>query len=102
MGSLAEDLDLSVIPMKHSYWHTWALYAAHAILWTGFWIAAFHAWSGGDWGSLATHMMLLGIGLGIFRGVAYFMNVWVMWSQYVSLREIREEAEIKEAGAETA
>ena len=44
--------------------------------------------------------MLLGIGLLIFRGVAYFMNTWVIWSQYISLREIRDEVEIKEANEE--
>ena len=83
------DDDLTVIPMKHSYWHNWSLYTAHAFVWIGFWIAVFHAWSEGDWGFLAVSLMLLGIGLGIFRGVVYFMNVWVIWSQYISVREVR-------------
>ena len=95
-----DDLDLSVIPMKHSYWHTWSLYTAHAFVWIGFWIAVFGAWSEGDWGLLAVSLMLLGIGLLIFRGIAYFMNAWMIWSQYISLREIREEVEIKEANEE--
>ncbi len=95
-----DDLDLSVIPMKHSYWHTWSLYTAHAFVWIGFWIAVFHVWSEGDWGLLAVSLMLLGIGLLIFRGVAYFMNAWVIWSQYISLREVRDEGEIKEANEE--
>lgn len=84
------DLDLTVIPMKHSYWHTWSLYAAHAFVWIGFWIAVYRAWTAGDWGLLTVSLMLLGIGLLIFRGVAYFMNAWVIWSQYVSRHEIRE------------
>jgi len=95
-----DDLDLSVIPMKHSYWHTWSLYTAHAFVWIGFWIAVYRAWSAGDWGLLAVSLMLLGIGLLIFRGIAYFMNAWIIWSQYISLREIREEVEIKEANEE--
>jgi hypothetical protein len=40
--------------------------------------------------------MLLGIGLAVVRGVAYFMNAWTIWAQYISLREIREEEEIRE------
>ena len=92
-----DDLDLSVIPMKHSYWHTWSLRAAHAFVWIGFWIALYHAWSEEDWVLLGVSLMLLGIGLLIFRGIAYFMNAWVIWSQYISLREIREEEEIKHA-----
>jgi len=40
--------------------------------------------------------MLLGIGLLIFRGVAFFMNTWVIWSAYISHREIREAEEIEE------
>ena len=95
-----DDFDLSVIPMKHSYWHTWSLYTAHAFVWIGFWIAVIRAWSEGDWGLLAVSLMLLGIGLLIFRGIAYFMNAWIIWSQYISLREIREEVEIKEANEE--
>ncbi len=45
----------------------------------------------------AISLMLLGIGLLIFRGVAYFMQVWVILAQWLSAREIREEVEIKEA-----
>lgn len=92
-----DDLDLSVIPMKHFWWHQWSLRAAHAFVWIGFWIALFHAWGEGDWGMFAFSLMLLGIGLLIFRGVGFFMNVWVIWSQFISLREIRDELEIKEA-----
>ena len=88
--------DLTVIPLKHFWWHKWSLYAAHAFVWIGFWIAAFRAWSEGDWRLLAVALMLLGIGLLIARGVAFFMNVWVIWSQYISLREIREETEIRD------
>jgi len=49
---------------------------------------------------LAVSLMLLGIGLLIFRGVAFFINVWVICSEYISLREIREEVEIREAEEE--
>ncbi len=42
----------------------------------------------GDLGFLAVSLMLLGIGLLIFRGVVYFLNVWVILSQYISLREV--------------
>ena len=91
------DLDLTVIPMKHLYWHKWSLQAAHTFVWIGFWIAAFRAWSDEDWVLLAVSLMLLGIGLLIFRGVVLFWNAWTIWSQYISLREIREEVEIKEA-----
>ncbi len=91
------DDDTLVIPMKHSYWHTWSLRTAHIFVWIGWWIAVFHAWIEGDWGLLAVSLMLLGIGLLIFRGVAYFMNAWVIWSQYISLREVREEIEIRDA-----
>ncbi len=85
------DDDTLVIPMKHSYWHTWSLRTAHAFVWIGFWIAVFHAWIEGDWRLLAVSLMLLGIGLLIFRGVAYFMNAWVIWSQYISIREAVRE-----------
>jgi len=27
-----DDLDLSTIPLKHFYWHKWALYAAHSFV----------------------------------------------------------------------
>ncbi len=91
------DLDLTVIPFEHFDWHKWSLYAAHAFVWIGFWVAAYQAWSEGDWGLLAVSLILLGIGLLIFRGVALFMNVWVLWSHYISLREIREETEIRDA-----
>ena len=91
------DLDLTVIPFEHLYWHKWSFYAAHAFVWIGFWIAAYRAWSEGNWRLLAVSLMLLGIGLLIFRGVALFWNVWVLWSQYISLREIREEMEIRDA-----
>ncbi|MEE8274016.1 MAG: hypothetical protein V3R88_04975 [Alphaproteobacteria bacterium] len=91
------DLDLTVMPFQHHYWHVWSLHAARTFVWVGFWIAAYRAWSEGDWGLLIVSLMLLGIGLLIFRGVAYFMNVWVLCAQYISLREIREEMEIRDA-----
>ncbi len=96
-----DDPDLSTIPLKHFYWHRWALYAAHTFVWIGFWIAVYRAWSEGEWGLLAVSLMLLGIGLLIFRGVAFFMNVWGIWSEYISLREVREEMEIREANEES-
>ena len=92
-----DDLDLSIIPMKHHWWHEWSLRAAHAFVWIGFWIALMHALDREDWGMFAISLMLLGIGLLIFRGVAYFMQVWVILAQWLSAREIREEVEIKEA-----
>ncbi len=92
--------DLSIIPLKHFSWHTWSFYAAHAFVWIGFWIAVYRAWSEGDWMLLPVSLMLLGIGLLIFRGVAFLMNAWVIWSAYISLREIREETEIREANEE--
>ncbi len=95
-----DDLDLSVIPMKPSYWDTWSINMAHAFVWGGFWIAVISAWREGDWGLPAVPLMLLGIGLMIFRGVANFMKTWAIWSQYISLREIRDEVEIKEANEE--
>ncbi len=96
---MSKQPDLSVISMKHFYWHQWSLRAAHAFVWVGFWIAAYRAWSEGDGGLLIVSLMLLGIGLLIFRGVAFFMIVWVIWSEYISLREIREEMEIGDANA---
>ncbi len=92
--------DLTVIPLKHVWWHTWSLHTAHAFVWIGFWIAVYLAWSKGDWGTMPVSLMLLGIGLLIFRGVALFMNAWTIWAQYISLREIREEMEISEATSE--
>ena len=89
--------DLTAIPMKGAWVHTWSLYAAHAFVGIGFWIAVYRAWSEGDWGLVPLSLMLLGIGLLIFRGVAYFMNAWMIWAQYISLREIREERGIREA-----
>ena len=87
----SDDPDLSTIPLKHFWWHQWALRAAHFFVWIGFWAALYHAWSNEDWGLLAVSLMLLGIGLLIFRGVAFFMNVWVILSEYISLREIRSD-----------
>lgn len=87
----SDDPDLGTIPLKHFWWHQWALRAAHLFVWIGFWAALYHAWSKEDWGLLAVSLMLLGIGLLIFRGVAFFMNVWVIWSEYISLREIRSD-----------
>ena len=84
-----DDLDLTTIPLKHHWWHEWSLRGAHAFVWIGFWIALIHAWNREDWGMFAISLMLLGIGLLIFRGVAYFMNVWVILSQWISAREIR-------------
>ncbi len=45
-----DDLDLSVIPMKPSYWETWSINMAHAFVWGGFWVALISAWREGDWG----------------------------------------------------
>lgn len=80
--------DLTIIPMKHAYWHTWSLHAAHTLLWIGFWFGMYHAWTDRDGGLLVISLMLLAIGLLIFRGVAYVINAWVIWSQYISLREM--------------
>ena len=96
-----DDPDLSVIPMKPSYWDTWSINMAHAFVWSGFWIAVIRAWREGDYGLLVVPLMLFGIDILIFRGVAYFMNTWAIWSQYISLREIRDEVEIKEANEES-
>lgn len=90
-----DDLDLTTIPLKHPWWHTWSLQAARVFVWFGFWIAVFVALQREDWMLFAVSLMLLGIGLLIFRGVAYFMNVWIILSQYISAREIREEMELK-------
>jgi len=95
-----DDLDLTVIPMQHFGWHQWCLRVAHAFVWIGFCIASYHAWSEEDWVLLGVSLLLLGIGLLIFRGVGFFMHVWVILSQWLSAREIREEMEIKEANEE--
>ena len=88
-------IDLTVIPFKHHYWHVWSLHAARTFVWVGFWIAAYRAWSEGDWGLLAVSLILLGIGLLIARGVGFFMHVWVLWAAYISAREIREAEELR-------
>jgi len=93
---MSKKTGLSVIPFKHFDWHSLSLYTAHAFVWIGFWIAVYHAWREDDFTLLAFPLMLLGIGLLIFRGVANFMNVWVLWSAYISHREMREEEEIRE------
>ena len=72
-----------------------SLRAAHAFVWIGFWVAAYQAWSEGDWGLLAVSLILLGIGLLIARGVGFFMHVWVLWAAYISAREIREAEELR-------
>ena len=90
------DLDLTTLELKHFYWHQWSLHAAHVFVWIGFWVAAYRAWNDANWDLLAISLMLLGIGLLIFRGVAFFMNAWVLWSGYISLREVREEMEIRD------
>ena len=84
---------MTVLPLKHFYWHLWSLRAAHAFVWIGFWVGAYRAWTDENWELLVISLMLLGIGLGIFRGVAFFMNAWVLWSAYISLREVREETD---------
>lgn len=93
---MSKKTGLTVIPFKHFDWHSLSLYAAHVLLWAGFWIAVYRAWSASDLLVLAYALMLLGIGLLIFRGVAFFMNAWVLWSAYISHRETREEEEIRE------
>ncbi len=84
---------LSVIPFKHFGWHSMTLYTAYAFVWIGFLIAVYRAWRDGDLTLLAFALMLLGIGLLIFRGVSFFMNAWVLLSTYISQREMREEEE---------
>jgi len=93
---MSKKTGLSVIPFKHLDWHSLSLYTAHAFVWIGFWIAVYRAWRDGDLTLLAFPLMLLGIGLLIFRGIAFFMNAWVLWSAYISHREMREEEEIRE------
>jgi hypothetical protein len=87
---------LNVIPFKHFGWHSMTLSTAYAFVWIGFLIAVYRAWRDSDLTLLAIALMLLGIGLLIFRGVAFFMNAWVIWSSYISHREMREEEEIIE------
>ncbi len=94
-SDMSQQTDLTVLPMKHFWWHKWSLYAAHAFVWIGFWIAAFRALTEDDGGLLIVALMLLGIGLLIFRGVVFFMNVWVLLASYISAREIREAEEIR-------
>ncbi len=91
-----DNLDLTNIEFKHHWWHEWCLRAAHFFVWIGFWIATFQALIREDWFLFAISLMMLGIGLLIFRGVAFFMNVWVVLSAWLSAREIRDEIEIKE------
>ena len=91
-----KETSLNVIPLKHFRWHRLCLNAAHVFVWIGFLIAVYHAWRVADVVLLAFSLMLLGIGLLIFRGVAFFMNAWVIWSAYISHREIREAEEIEE------
>lgn len=93
---MSKKTGLSVIPFKHFDWHSLSLYTAHALVWIGFWIAVYRSWRDGDLTLLAFPLMLLGIGLLIFRGVAFFMNAWVLWSAYISHREMREDEEIRE------
>ena len=81
--------DLAAIPMKGFGWHKWCLYVAHAFLWLGFWAAVYRAWSGSDLLLMSYSLMMLGIGLLVFRGVAFFMNVWTVWAAYISMREIQ-------------
>ena len=85
------DLELTVIPFGHFYWQKWNLYAALAFVWIGFWVATYQVWSEGDWGTLAVPLILLGIGLLIFRGVMFFMNAYMRWSSFVATREMRKE-----------
>ncbi len=92
---MSQQTDLTVLPMKHFWWHKWSLYAAHAFVWIGFWMAAFRALTEADGGLLIVALMLLGIGLLIFRGVVFFMNAWVLWASYISVRAIREAEEIR-------
>ena len=92
---MSQQTDLTVLPMMHFWWHQWSLRAAHALVWIGFWVAAYQAWVEGDWGLLAVSLILLGIGLLIARGVAFFMHAWVLWTAYISAREIREAEELR-------
>ena len=85
------DLELTVIQFGHFYWQRWHVYAALAFMWTGFLAATYQAWSEGDWGLLAVPLILLGIGLLIFRGVMFFMNAYQSWSTFVYTREMRKE-----------
>jgi len=95
-NKMDKESTLSVIPLKHFWWHQLCLNAAHAFVWIGFLIAVYHAWRASDFAILALSLMLLGIGLLIFRGVAFFMNTWVILSAYISHREIREAEEIED------
>lgn len=79
---------LTVIPFKHFGWHSGCLYTAHAFVWIGFWIAVYQAWRARDVILMAYPLMMLGVGLLIFRGVAFLMNVWVNLAAYISMREI--------------
>ncbi len=92
---MSQQTDLTVLPMKHFWWHKWSLYAAHAFVWIGFWIAAFKALDEADGELLIVALMLLGIRLLIYRGVVFFMNAWVLWAAYISAREIREAEEMR-------
>ena len=89
--------NLSVIPMKKFEWHQWCLYVAHAFLWVGFWGAVYRAWNETDFLLLIYPLMILGIGLLIFRGVAFFLNVWVIWAAYISMREMAADEREREA-----
>ena len=91
-----DEPDLTTIDMPHFWWHQWAARAAHIFIWVGFLIAVFVALSEGDWSLFAISLMLLGIGLLFFRGVAFFMIVWVLFSSFLSAREIRDEYERQE------
>lgn len=85
------DLELTVIPFGYVYWQKWHLYAALAFMWTGFLVATYQAWFEGDQRLLAVPLILLGIGLLIFRGVMFFMNAYTRWSTFVATREMRKE-----------
>lgn len=95
-GDAGREPSLSVIEFPHFWWHQWCAYAAHAFIWIGFWLASYLAWARSDLGQLALSTMLLGIGLLVFRGVAFIMNAWVIYAAYISHREIREELEESE------
>ena len=85
--------DLTTIELPWFGWHKYTAYVSYSFIWVGFLIAVFVAWAERDWSFFASSLMLLGIGLLIFRGVMFFMNVWVIFSSFLSAREIRDEYE---------
>lgn len=55
-------------------WDRWCVYGAHAVLWIGFWLTFVAALGGGrPWPGAA--LLLLGVGLLLFRVVAYLVDI---------------------------